>query len=94
MAPYLRPDRVADALADVARDQPDDRALRRGLVEALRRFVPFGPFAFLVTDPQTEVGVSPLAEVPDLSVLPRLVRAKYLTPVLRWTDLPPVGVAT
>ena len=83
-----------DAVTAVATDQPDDRALRRGVVEALGRFVPFGPFAFLVTDPETAVGVSPLAEVPDLSVLPRLIRAKYLSRTLRWTHLPSSHVGT
>lgn len=98
VARSLRPERVADAVADAvaeaARDERDDRALRRGIVDALGRSIPFGPFAFLVTDPETAVGVSPLAEVPDLSVLPRLIRAKYLTPTLRWTALPPSGVGT
>ena len=85
---------MAQAVADAVRDQPDDRALRRGMVEALRPLVPFGPFAFLVTDPETGVGVSPLAEIPDLTVLPRLVRARYLTRLLRWTDLPSQGALT
>lgn len=94
VARHLRPGRVAHAVADAARGQPDDRALRRGMIDALRPLVPFGPFAFLVTDPETGVGVSPLAEVPDLSVLPRLIRTRYSTRVLRWTGLPDTGVLT
>ncbi len=48
----------------------------------------------MLTDPQTCVGSSPLAEVPFLHELPRLIRLKYLTRVNRWTELgdPPVGL--
>lgn len=40
----------------------------------------------------TEVGASPLADVPWLAELPRQIRLKYLTPLNRWTTLshPPV----
>ncbi len=56
--------------------------------------MPFDDYAFVLTDPVTTVGSSPLAEIPDLSTLPDLVRLKYLTPVNRWTGLPPSGCAT
>jgi len=52
----------------------------------LRRSVPFDAYAWVVTDPETNVGTSPLAEV--RSPLPALIRAKYLTSVNRWTTLP------
>jgi DNA-binding CsgD family transcriptional regulator len=48
----------------------------------------------MVTDPVTGVGASPLAEIPSLADLPRVVRCKYLTEVNRWTDLPVDHVAT
>ncbi len=49
--------------------------------------VDFDAFAWLLTDPETEVGSAPLADVPCLQELPRLIRLKYLTPVNRWTHL-------
>jgi DNA-binding NarL/FixJ family response regulator len=55
--------------------------------------VPFDAYAWLLTDPQTSVGSSPLADVPCLPELPRLIRLKYLTAVNRWTQLrTPVGL--
>jgi DNA-binding CsgD family transcriptional regulator len=63
----------------------DDRMLRVALLDELRRMVPFESFAWLVTDPDTEVGTSPLADVPCLHDLPRLIRLKYATEVNRWT---------
>ncbi|MFD6858375.1 hypothetical protein ACFWCF_13690 [Rhodococcus sp. NPDC060090] len=45
------------------------------------------------TDPVTCVGASPIATVPDLTRLPRLVRLRYLTPQHRWTSLVPARSA-
>ena len=67
-------------------DALDDRALRIALIEEIRRAVAFDWYAWLLTDPETEVGSSPLSDFPSLSELPRLVRAKYVTPVNRWTS--------
>ena len=69
-----------------------DRVLRRATLEAIRRSVPFDAFAWLLTDPVTAVGSSPLAEAPCMHELPRLIKLKYLTPVARWTlpGRPPV----
>lgn len=47
--------------------------------------------AWLLTDPETEVGTGPLADVPCLPELPRLIRLKYLTTVNRWTHAGPVA---
>jgi len=55
--------------------------------------VPFDWFVWLLTDPETEVGSAPMAEIPTVRDLPRLIRAKYLTLVNRWTGLDP-AVAT
>ncbi len=49
--------------------------------------VPFDAYAWVLTDPVTAVGVSPLADVPCLGELPRLIRLKYLTQLNRWTGL-------
>lgn len=64
-----------------------ERPLRIALVEELRRSVGFDWYAWLLTDPETEVGSAPLAEAPSLADLPRLIRCKYLTAVNRWTAL-------
>lgn len=72
----------------------DERALRASVLSHVRRHVPFDAYAWLLTDPVTCVGASPLAEVPSLADLPTLVRLKYLTPTNRWTALPADRAAT
>ena len=74
--------RVAAAVAEVS----DDRALRRRVIEALRSEVGFEAFVWLLIDPLTGVGTSPLAEVPSLQRLPELVRLRYQAQP-RWTAL-------
>lgn len=86
--------RVVAALENIAPASTDERVFRRQVLEVLRRFVPFDWYAFLLTDPSTTVGSSPVAEVPDPATLPDLIRLKYLTPVNRWTALPASGCAT
>lgn len=63
------------------------RGLRLAVLEEIRRAAPFDAYSWLLTDPETEVGCAPLADVPCLPELPRLIRLKYLTPVNRWTRL-------
>jgi hypothetical protein len=65
----------------------DARTLRQELLKELRQMVPFDAYAWVLTDPETSVGSSPLADVPSLPELPRLIRLKYLTEVNRWTHL-------
>lgn len=72
----------------------DDRALRIELLAEIRTAVPFDFFAWLLTDPETSVGVAPLADTPSLDDLPALIRLKYLTPTNRWTSLPANAVLT
>jgi DNA-binding CsgD family transcriptional regulator len=62
----------------------DDRVLRRDVLERVRRTIPFDAFAWLLTDPETTVGTAPLAEVPCLDRLPRLVALRY-TAARRWS---------
>jgi DNA-binding CsgD family transcriptional regulator len=74
-------------VAAVCRDHADAHALRLAVLDEVRRVVPFEAYSWLLTDPETEVGSAPLADVPCLPELPRLIRLKYLTPVNRWTAL-------
>lgn len=66
--------------------QVDARALRLAVLDELRRIVPFDAFAWLLTDPDSEVGTAPIADVPCLPDLPLLIRLKYATTVNRWTS--------
>ncbi|WP_243754274.1 helix-turn-helix transcriptional regulator [Labedaea rhizosphaerae] len=69
-------------------------ALRRDVLDALRRVVGFDAYAFVLTDPETEVGVQPLAELPVPSDIPKVIRAKYQSTVNRWTGLGPPATLT
>lgn len=71
----------------ICRSAADARALRLELLNEIGRVVPFDAYAWLLTDPETSVGSSPLADVPCLPELPDLIRLKYLTEVNRWTRL-------
>ena len=87
----------AQSLRRVARicDSPADaRTLRLRLLDEIKQAIGFDSYAWLLTDPQTSVGSAPLADVPCLPELPRLIRLKYLTEVNRWTTLasPPVAL--
>lgn len=70
-----------------AANDGDDRSLRIAVLAEIRRVIPFDAFVWILTDPETAVGVAPLADVPSVSELPRLIRLKYLTPLNRWTEL-------
>jgi DNA-binding CsgD family transcriptional regulator len=65
----------------------DALSLRLAVLEEIRCVVKFDAYAWLLTDPETEVGAAPLADVPCLPELPRLIRLKYLTVINRWTRL-------
>src|ERR1019366_4726257 len=54
---------------------------------AVREVIDFDAYVWLLTDPVTTVGAAPLADVPCLPELPALIKAKYATPVNRWTAL-------
>jgi len=86
--------RLTAAIQNIAVTGADDRALRGRLLDVVESFVPFDAYAFLLTDPVTSVGCSPVAAVPNLPALPDLIRLKYLTPVNRWTALPACGCAS
>jgi DNA-binding CsgD family transcriptional regulator len=71
----------------------DARTLRLRLLEEIRRVVGFDAYAWLLTDPETSVGSAPLADVPCLPELPRLIALKYLTGINRWTSMRGAPVA-
>ncbi len=81
--------RVTRRVTETCAGGLDPRALRVEVLVELARVVPFDAYAWVLTDPASCVGVAPLAQVPSLEELPRLIRAKYATDVNRWTQLPP-----
>jgi len=79
--------RSPERIEKICQTAADAQTLRLQVLEEIRRIVPFDAHAWLLTDPVTAVGSSPLADVPCLPELPRLIRMKYLTEVNRWTRL-------
>src|SRR5215813_1604905 len=79
--------RAGETIMRICRGEADVRILRLEALDAIRRAVSFDAYAWLLTDPETSVGSSPLADVPCLPRLPQLIRLKYLTTVNRWTSL-------
>ena len=65
----------------------DARRLRLHVLAVLREVIDFDAYVWLLTDPVTTVGAAPVADVPCLPELPALIKAKYATPVNRWTVL-------
>ncbi len=90
--------RARERIEAIARQALDSRALRGEVLDVVADVVDFDGYVWLLTDPVTTVGASPLADVPGLPLpeLPRLVRAKYASEVNRWTALmlaaEPVGL--
>ena len=74
--------RIAEACAAGV----DERSLRAAVLDALRPTVPFDAHVWLLTDPETGVGWSPLATVPSMADLPALIRARYRSRA-EWLDL-------
>jgi DNA-binding CsgD family transcriptional regulator len=79
--------RARERIAALCAAALGDRDLRRQALGVLREVIDFGPYAWLLTDPVTTVGTAPLAEVPCITELPALIKAKYATTVNRWTAL-------
>jgi DNA-binding CsgD family transcriptional regulator len=78
-----------DRVERLCRASLSPKTLRERTLEVLRRAVPFDAHVWLLTDPVTCVGTSPLADVPMLEWrrLPELSRLRYLTTVNRWPEL-------
>ncbi len=84
--PYARAVASVRAACDAG---GESRALRQRVLAEIGRVVPFDAYVWPLTDPETSVGTAPLADVPAplLADLPRLIKAKYLTGINRWTTL-------
>jgi DNA-binding NarL/FixJ family response regulator len=80
--------RAREDIARICCSGADARTLRLAALAAIRRAVGFDAYVWLITDPETSVGSSPLADVPCLPELPQAIRLKYLTTINRWTGLP------
>ncbi|MET0999591.1 MAG: helix-turn-helix transcriptional regulator [Marmoricola sp.] len=78
-----------DRVGRLCRQPFTAKRLREEIVAEVRRVVPFDGYLFMLTDPVTRVGSSPLADVPMLPwpQLPALIRARYLTTLNRWPEL-------
>ena len=81
--------RLLDRVERLAREHLSPKAYRERVLAEIRPLVPYDAHVWLLTDPATRVGTSPLADVPGLAWpdLPRLSRLRYLSRVNRWTDL-------
>lgn len=80
---------VLDRVERLCRQPLTSKELRERVLDVLGRAVPFDAHVWLLTDPVTTVGTSPLAAVPMMpwSQLPELGRNRYLTTVNRWPEL-------
>ncbi len=93
MTPATTHARAIERIARACASAADARSLRLAVLDEVRTVVPFDAYSWLLADPETEVGCAPLADVPCLPEVARLIRLKYLTPVNRWTQLdPPAGL--
>jgi DNA-binding CsgD family transcriptional regulator len=79
---------AVERIERISARETDPTTLRVTILDEVRQQVGFDAYAWLLTDPDSWVGAAPLAEIPRLGDLPRLIRLKYLTPVNRWTALP------
>jgi len=93
VATSTRRELAREQIVRLCRTELPVRAFRAAVLEQLRLAIDFDSYVFVLTDPQTCVGSDPLADVPMLGDLPRLIRLKYATSVNRWTTLddPPVA---
>ncbi|WP_372735978.1 helix-turn-helix transcriptional regulator [Nocardioides sp.] len=87
MAAPPRHGRTLAQIGEICARATDPRTLRLQVLDLLDEVVPHDAFAWLLTDPETAVGSSPIADVPWLPRLPEAIRLKYLTPVNRWTSM-------
>ena len=79
--------RAYERIGAVASEPVDARSLRLQVLAVLREVIDFDAYVWLLTDPVTTVGAAPVADVPCVPELPALIKAKYATPVNRWTAL-------
>lgn len=79
--------RARESIERLSRAPADVTAFRVAVLAELRRTIGFDAHVWLLTDPATAVGSTPLAEVPTVNDLPDTIRLKYLTGLNRWTRL-------
>jgi len=79
--------RARERIEAVVSAPVDASRLRLHVLAVLREIIDFDAYVWLLTDPVTTVGAAPVADVPCLPELPALIKAKYATPVNRWTVL-------
>jgi DNA-binding CsgD family transcriptional regulator len=81
--------RSRERVAEICERDESSVSLRQHVLAEIRLVVGFDTHVFVLTDPETSVGVAPLADVPPtmLPELPTLIRLKYLTDVDRWTAM-------
>jgi DNA-binding CsgD family transcriptional regulator len=79
--------RSRERIEAIAAQALDAVSLRRQVLGVLSGVIGYDACVWLLTDPVTTVGAAPLADVPCLPELPALIKAKYATPVNRWTAL-------
>lgn len=92
MAQPVSRELTREAVDRLGAKQSGSRVFRAEVLDRLRRVAGFEWYAWVLTDPGTTVGVDPLAHLPDLTLLPLVVRLKYLTTINRWTSLDGVSV--
>ncbi len=80
-------ERARRLIEHAATGAADPRALRLAVLDILRSEVGFDFYVWMLTDPQTGIGVSPLADVPVIEDVGDVIRLKYLTKVGRWTEI-------
>jgi DNA-binding CsgD family transcriptional regulator len=86
IVPMPQESRSEERIRAICRSAPDAMTLRSEILRELGRQFDFDAHVWLLTDPVTSVGCSPLADVP-VDDLPALIRLKYLTDVNRWTRM-------
>ncbi len=65
-----RDDALLARMDECCRDAADARTLQRTVLAEIRRVVEFDFYVWVLTDPATCVGVSPLAETPACRTCP------------------------
>lgn len=75
---------LSDRIEKLTGNGLSERNLRVSILDLIRTVVPFDSFVWLLTDPASGVGCSPLADVPDLREIPSLIRLRYASAANGW----------
>lgn len=87
-------DAVRDRVERICARSVSDKQLRVAVLAVVHDVLPFDGHVWLLSDPVTRVGTSPLADVPGVPLpdLPDLIRQRYLVGDA-WTGFRPPGTA-